>query len=231
MHALARLLILAVLVPATPAAAQSLPNEIVGHKIRVPGDKVEGTTEKLSEVEREIVNALPPQQQAERLLQYAISHHVGATDEIKARVKEWRGAITTSAAMETLLDVARNGANLRVRAAAIEIELAAANLAKSAGTGGHPARADCPEPEGRAVGNLHARVTRQPRRRDRSHPQRAPRARACRRLSGSLPGVRRHRQSRHRRFGRRSRRGVPSRSVDQPCRSTAAVVAWRTAGC
>ena len=132
MNVLARLLILAALVPATPSAAQSLPNEIVGHKIRVPGDKVEGTTEKLSEVEREIVEALPPQQQAERLLQYAISHHVGATDEIKARVKGWRGTIATSPAMATLLDVARNGANLRVRAAAIEIELAAANMAKTA---------------------------------------------------------------------------------------------------
>jgi hypothetical protein len=133
MHALARLLILAAIVPATPVAAQSLPNEIVGHKIRVPGDKVDGTTGKLSEVERLIVEGLPPQQQAERLLQYAISHHVGATDEIKARVRDWRGAITTSPAMQTLLDVARNGADLRVRAAAIEIELAAANLAKTAG--------------------------------------------------------------------------------------------------
>jgi hypothetical protein len=132
MHALARLLILAALLPATPVAAQSLPNEIVGHKIRVPGETVEGTTGKLSEVEREIVEALPPQQQAERLLRYAISHHVGATDEIKARVRGWRGSITTSPAMNTLLDVARNGANLRVRAAAIEIELAAANLAKTA---------------------------------------------------------------------------------------------------
>jgi hypothetical protein len=133
MHPLARLLILAVLVPAAPSAAQSLPNEIVGHKIRVPGDKVDGTTEKLSEVERLIVEALPPQQQAERLLQYAISHHVGATDEIKARVRDWRGTITTTPAMQTLLDVARNGADLRVRAAAIELELAAANMAKTAG--------------------------------------------------------------------------------------------------
>jgi len=133
MHTLARVLILAALVPAAPGAAQSLPNEIVGHKIRVPGDKVEGTTEKLSEVERLIVEALPPQQQAERLLQYAISHHVGATDEIKARVREWRGVIATSPAMATLLDVARNGADLRVRAAAIEIELAVASMAKTAG--------------------------------------------------------------------------------------------------
>lgn len=132
MHTLARLLLLASFVPATPAAAQSLPNEIVGHKIRVPGATVEGTTQRLSEVERDIVEALPPQQQAERLLQYAVSHHVGATDEITARVQGWRGAIRPSATMDTLLSVARNGANLRVRAAAIEIQLAAANLAKTA---------------------------------------------------------------------------------------------------
>jgi HEAT repeat protein len=133
MKTIIRALIFAVLLPAMPVAAQSLPNEIVGQKIRLPGDKVGGTTEKLSEVEREMVEALPPQQQAERLLQYAISHQVGATDEIKARVKGWRGVITMSASMATLADVARNGADLRVRAAAIEIELAATNMAKTAG--------------------------------------------------------------------------------------------------
>ncbi|MEO8682594.1 MAG: HEAT repeat domain-containing protein [Vicinamibacterales bacterium] len=125
-------LVLAVLLPATPLAAQSLPNEIIGNKIRVPGDKVDGTTAKLSEVEREMVEALPPQQQAERLLQYAISHQAGATDEIKTRVKGWRGVIARTPSLDTLTDVARNGADLRVRAAAIEIELAAANLSKAA---------------------------------------------------------------------------------------------------
>ena len=120
------------LMPVT-LAAQSLPNEIVGHKIKVPGEAVEGTTAKLSEVERELVDALPPQQQAERLLQYAISRHVGATDEIKARVKAWRGVITISPAMHTLMDVARNGADLRVRAACIEIELATMNMARNTG--------------------------------------------------------------------------------------------------
>jgi hypothetical protein len=133
MNVILRAVMLAALLPATPLAAQSLPNEIVGHKIRVPGDKVDGTTAKLSEVERDLIEALPPQQQAERLLQYALSQHVGATDEIKARVKGWRGLITMTPAMETLTDVARNGANLRVRAAAIELELAALNMARTAG--------------------------------------------------------------------------------------------------
>lgn len=48
------------------------------------------------------------------------------------RAKAWRGAITVTPALETLLDVARNGDDLRVRAAAIEIERAALNIMKTA---------------------------------------------------------------------------------------------------
>jgi hypothetical protein len=113
--------------------AQTLPGEIAGHKVSVPGTPVAGTTAKLSEVEAEMVAALEPQGQAERLLQYAISHHVGATDAISARVNGWRGAIAYTPALDTLLDVARNGDDLRVRAAAIEIELAAMNVGRTAG--------------------------------------------------------------------------------------------------
>jgi hypothetical protein len=112
-------------------AAQGIPGEIAGYKVPVPGERVEGTTAKLSEVEAEMVAAMAPQAQAERLLQYAISHHLGATDEIKARVNGWRGAIKNTPSLETLLDVARNGDDLRVRAAAIEIELAEMSIAKT----------------------------------------------------------------------------------------------------
>jgi len=92
---------------------------------------VHGTTSQLSEVEREMVDGMGPQQQAERLLQYAISHHRGATDEIKARVKQWRGQIKQSDALTTLMDVALNGDDLRVRAAVFEIDLAVANIEKT----------------------------------------------------------------------------------------------------
>jgi hypothetical protein len=116
--------------PAWSLRAQTVPGEIAGHKIRVPGEKVDGTTAKLSEVEAEMVARLPPQGQAERLLQYSISHHIGATDEIKARVGSWRGNITRSDALATLIEVAMNGSDLRVRAAALEIELAVLNVPK-----------------------------------------------------------------------------------------------------
>lgn len=113
------------------AYGQSMPGEIVGEKLPVPGKPVHGTTSQLSEVERDMVDHMAPQQQAERLLQYAISHHRGATDEIKIRVKQWRGQIKQTDSLTTLMDVALNGDDLRVRAAVFEIDLAVANLAKS----------------------------------------------------------------------------------------------------
>jgi HEAT repeat protein len=81
-----------------------------------------------------MVDHMPAQQQAERLLQYAISHHRGATDEIKARVKQWRGQIKQTDSLVTLMDVALNGDDLRVRAACFEIDLAVANLPKNTET-------------------------------------------------------------------------------------------------
>jgi hypothetical protein len=112
-------------------SGQSMPGEIVGQKLPVPGKPVHGTTSQLSEVERDMVDHMAPQQQAERLLQYAISHHRGATDEIKARVRQWRGQIKQTDSLVTLMDVAMNGDDLRVRAACFEIDLAVANLAKT----------------------------------------------------------------------------------------------------
>ncbi len=118
-------------VPSVGSTAQSQPGEIIGHTIKVPGTRVAGTTSRLSEVEAEIVAALPPQGQAERLLQYAISRHVGATDAITTRVDGWRGRIARTPSLETLVEVALNGSDLRVRAAASEIELAAMNVGKT----------------------------------------------------------------------------------------------------
>ena len=112
-------------------SAQDMPGEIIGQKLPVPGRPVHGTTSQLSEVERDMVDHMPAQQQAERLLQYAISHHRGATEEIKARVRQWRGQIKQTDSLVTLMDVAMNGDDLRVRAACFEIDLAVANLAKT----------------------------------------------------------------------------------------------------
>jgi hypothetical protein len=129
------LLVLAGTVLTTALAfGQGMPGEIVGNKLPVPGRPIHGTTSQLSEVERDMVDHMDAQQQAERLLQYAISHHRGATDEIKARVKQWRGQIKQTDSLVTLMDVAMNGDDLRVRAACFEIDLAVANLTKNTQT-------------------------------------------------------------------------------------------------
>ena len=167
--------VLVSLLPAPYLAAQSAPGEIVGHKIKVPGDQVEGTTARLSEVEAEMVAAMAPQQQAERLLQYAISHHVGATDEIKARVKGWLGQIKQTPALDTLVEVATNGNDLRVRAAAWEVQLAALNLAKTTAQVEELLATDRAEPQPGAAPNLEPGAPRESRRRDRANSQRASR--------------------------------------------------------
>ena len=149
-----------------------------------------------------MVAAMAPQGQAERLLQYAISHHVGATDEIKARVNGWRGAIAFTPGDQHAARrraqrrrPAGQGRGHRDRAGRPEHR-------QDRGASGRAARTDCAEPAGRATGNLHAGTTRQPRHRDRPHPRRAPPARAFGAGAGAVPGVRRDREHRHRRHGR-----------------------------
>jgi len=110
----------------TGSTAQSQPGEVIGHTIKVPRTRVAAATSRLSEVEAEMA-ALPAQGQAERLLQDAISGHSGATDEIMARVDGWRGRIARTPSLETLVEAALNGSDLRVRAAASQIERAATN--------------------------------------------------------------------------------------------------------
>ncbi len=46
-------------------------------------------------------------------------------------MKGWRGTITRTPSLDTLLDVSLNGDNLRARAASCQIELAARDVAKS----------------------------------------------------------------------------------------------------
>ncbi len=164
-------LALALVVPsAATLRAQTVPGEIAGHKIHVPGEKVDGTTQKLSEVEAEIVARLPPQSQAERLLQYAISHHIGATDEIKLSVKSWRGNIKRSDALATLMDVAINGSDLRPRSRSSWPP----STSRRPGNRWISARADRGRAKRQPASDLAPGHSRESRGRGRPDPSRAP---------------------------------------------------------
>ncbi|NUR54028.1 MAG: HEAT repeat domain-containing protein [Acidobacteria bacterium] len=88
----------------------------------------------LSEHEIEGLDATAPQDQASLLLERSINHYQGANDQIAARVGRWRGKLTLDARLNGLFVTALNSDDLRVRAAAIEIDIAARNLEKSSAT-------------------------------------------------------------------------------------------------
>ena len=56
----------------------------------------------LSEHETEGLGNMPPQSQAELLLERSINHYVGANEQIAARVGSWAGQITLNEAAHAL---------------------------------------------------------------------------------------------------------------------------------
>ncbi len=88
----------------------------------------------LSEHETEALDSMAPQGQAELLLERSINHYAGANDQIGARAKRWRGRIALNPRLDNLFITAINSDDLRVRAAGIEVDIAARNLDKNVET-------------------------------------------------------------------------------------------------
>lgn len=79
-----------------------------------------------------------PQKQAELLLESAVSHSSGDSNQIAARIESrsdaWRGKLQWDSQLGDLTTVALNSNDLRVRASAIEVQLAAYGLTKTEST-------------------------------------------------------------------------------------------------
>jgi hypothetical protein len=88
----------------------------------------------LSEHEIGALDSMPPQAQAELLLERAINHYAGAGSQIAARVGGWRGRLTMSGRLNELFTTAINADDMTVRAAGIEVDIAARNLQKDGST-------------------------------------------------------------------------------------------------
>jgi hypothetical protein len=88
----------------------------------------------LSEHEIAALARMPPQSQAELLLERAINHYSGANAQIAARVDSWRGHITLDDRLRHLFTTAINSDDLTVRVAGIEVDIAARNLTKDSST-------------------------------------------------------------------------------------------------
>jgi HEAT repeat protein len=88
----------------------------------------------LSEHHLEELDGMPAQAQAEFLLERSINHYDGANREIEQRLRSWLGKIEPSDHFEALFRMAINSDDLRVRGIAIEIDIVARKLEKSADT-------------------------------------------------------------------------------------------------
>jgi hypothetical protein len=84
-----------------------------------------------SEHELEALDRMAPQDQAALLLERSINHYRGANDQIAARVDDWRGRIQLDERLNHLFVTALNSDDLTVRAAAVEVDIAARNLEKT----------------------------------------------------------------------------------------------------
>lgn len=108
-----------------------------GSQLPVPGKPVAADFGKLSEHNLEWLKTQPPQSQAEFLLGAAVNHDQYATDAIEKLVDGWRGHLHRTQRIDDLQSTALYSNDLRVRAAAIEINLAANNLSKTDTTVSH----------------------------------------------------------------------------------------------
>lgn len=88
----------------------------------------------LSDHEIEALDGMPPQRQAELLLERSINHYAGANEQIAARVDGWRGQIALNQRLTYLFTTAINSGDLRVRAAGIEVNIVGRKLEKNTAT-------------------------------------------------------------------------------------------------
>jgi HEAT repeat protein len=78
--------------------------------------------------------SLQPQQQAEQMMMAGVNHYEGATSMLMERVQSWRGQLKKTSNWDTVELEARYSSDLRVRDAAIEVDLALYQLEKSSET-------------------------------------------------------------------------------------------------
>ena len=125
-------LVLALLLAGT-SPARAARDQIV-QLLSLHGTPAPASANVLSEHETGALDSMAPQDQAELLLERSINHYAGANDQIAARARRWRGRIALNPRLNNLFITAINSGDLRVRAAGIEVDIAARNLDKSVET-------------------------------------------------------------------------------------------------
>ena len=127
------LVALAAVLLASGASARSAWDQIA-RILSLHGKPAPASANVLSAHHLEALDSMPPQAQAEFLLERAVNHYEGATRQIESRLPAWRGQIEPGDRFENLFRMAINSDDLRVRAAAVEIDILARKLEKNTET-------------------------------------------------------------------------------------------------
>ena len=106
----------------------------IARYLSLAGDPEPASANVLSEHEIEVLDEMTPSQQAELLLERSINHYRGANEQIAARVDGWKGQLAMEGRLDSLFRIALNSGDLRVRAAAIEVNIVARKLEKTSAT-------------------------------------------------------------------------------------------------
>lgn len=123
--------VVALLAAANPAPIKAAWAEIE-RIILLKSTPLPASPPRLSDHEMEGLSAMAPQEQAELLMERAINHYEGAIELIDKNVPAWYGQLEVEKGhLAGLLNTAINANDLRVRAASLEIYLAAYNLPKT----------------------------------------------------------------------------------------------------
>lgn len=113
-----------------PSAVQAAWEELE-KVIGLKSDPLPASPARISEHEVEDLGNLGAQKQAELLVERSINHYSGAIELLSDRVAGWYGQLSLTPHLSALLDTAINSNDLRVRAAALEVYLAAYNIPKA----------------------------------------------------------------------------------------------------
>ena len=122
------------LVAGFETARTTLPNQNLGTSLPARSSAQSISTVRLPSSEKKEIadfNRLPPQQQAERLLERAMHDDTACLNLLRENVDTWRGRLKNTDHLFDLVLAALNSADLRVRTAAVDVDLAANNLSKS----------------------------------------------------------------------------------------------------
>jgi hypothetical protein len=117
--------------PSRAQQAEQVSEDQPSEPIALPGKPLPPDHAKLSEHNILWLKTQPAQEQMEFLFAAAVNHDEGATDQISKHLEGWHGKLKRTQRWQDLETTALYSNDLRVRAAAIEINLVVNNLEKS----------------------------------------------------------------------------------------------------